>query len=299
MRPIPEPGFALPASRTPLRRAMRFAKAPPALFGIIVLITMAVFAAWPVDWLPHDPYHSVLTNRLLPPRWMEGGHPDYLLGTDPLGRDMLSRMILGARFSLVIVIASALLSLGIGVTAGLVAGYFRGLLDDVVMRLVDIQLAFPLLVLIIAVVAAIGPSLPVLIVVLGIAGWAPYARVVRGVVLSLRERDFVEAAHAIGVADWRILLRHVLPNTSTVIVVYLTFELARLLLLESALSFLGLGVQPPDPSWGSIIADGRQYLLGSWWVSAMPGLLIVLVVLAFNLLGDELRDTLDPLSRRR
>lgn len=297
--PSTSPAAGLPAQRKRLVGLSRFVKAPPALFGVVVLLALTIFAIWPIEWLPRDPYATALGSRLLPPAWVEGADPNHWLGTDPLGRDMLSRMILGARFSLMIVLFAATLSLVVGVTAGLVAGYFRGLVDDVVMRLVDIQLAFPVLVLIIAVVAALGPSIPNLIIVLGIAGWAPYARIVRGVVLSLREREFIEAAHAIGVSDFRIMVRHLLPNSATVIIIYSTFELARLLLLESALSFLGLGVQPPDPSWGSIIADGRQYLVGAWWVSALPGAIIVLAVLAFNLLGDELRDALDPLTQRR
>jgi peptide/nickel transport system permease protein len=164
------------------------------------------------------------------------------------------------------------------------------------MRLVDIQLAFPLIVLLIAVVAVLGPSFWSLVIVLGVSGWAPYARIVRGTVLSLREREFIEAARTLGASGARIMVRHLLPNTLTPIVIFTTFELARLLLLESALSFLGLGVQPPTPSWGAMIADGRQYLFEAWWAAALPGAAIVLAVLAFNFVGDGLRDALDPLS---
>lgn len=271
---------------------------PLAIFGLVVLGALVVVAVWPVSWLPHDPYQTDISLRFVPPSWQAGGRSEYLLGTDALGRDMLSMIVAGARYSLLIISLAALLSLILGVTGGLIAGYNRGLTDDTLMRLVDIQLAFPLVVLIIAIVAVLGPNILNLIIILGIAGWAPYSRIVRGSVLSIREKEFVEAASASGASGTRIMLRHLLPNTVTAIVIFTTFQLASLLLLESALSFLGLGVQPPTPSWGSMIADGRQYLFEAWWASALPGLAIMLAVLAFNLLGDSLRDVLDPLSRQ-
>jgi ABC-type dipeptide/oligopeptide/nickel transport system permease subunit len=221
-----------------------------------------------------------------------------LLGTDALGRDMLSMMVHGARYSLSIVALAAMLSLGIGVTLGLLAGYLRGWLDEAIMRLADIQLAFPLVVLVIAIVAVLGPSFTNLVIVLGFAGWAPFARLVRGTVLSLREKEFVESARTLGAGPIRIMTKHLLPNTITPIVIYLTFDLARLLLLESSLAFLGLGVQPPTPSWGSMISDGRQYLFEAWWDAALPGMIIIMAVLAFNFVGDGLRDAIDPLSRQ-
>jgi peptide/nickel transport system permease protein len=182
----------------------------------------------------------------------------------------------------------------VGITAGVLAGYRSGLLDVVVMRLVDVQLAFPLLLLVIAVIAVLGSSLPVLVVVLGIPAWAHYARIVRGSTLSTVANTYVEAARALGGSEWRLIARHVLPNLATPIVILTTFEIARLLLLESAVSFLGLGIQPPTPSWGTMIADGRNHLYEGWWVSTMPGLAIFLAVLAFNFVGDGLRDVLDP-----
>jgi ABC-type dipeptide/oligopeptide/nickel transport system permease subunit len=267
---------------------------PLTVAGVLLLVPFVVAAAWPVGWLPHDPYATDPTLRFLPPFWMAGYQAEYLLGTDSLGRDMFSMIAHGGRFSLGIVSLAVVLSLSIGVSLGLLSGYFGGWLDDVLMRLVDIQLSFPLMVLVIAVVAVLGPSLLNLVLVLGFASWAPYSRIVRGAALSLRDREFVDAARSLGASNIRILLRHVLPNTATPVVIFTTFELARLLLLEAALSFLGLGVQPPTPSWGEMIAEGREFLFQAWWASALPGSAIVATVLAFNLIGDGLRDVLDP-----
>ena len=276
-----------------------FLRSPLSVFGAVVIALLTVAAAWPAGLLPHDPYEADISLRLLPPAWQAGAEPGYLLGTDALGRDMLSMMIHGARFSLSIVGLAALVSLVVGVCLGLLAGYMRGWVDELVMRLVDIQLAFPLVVLIIAIVAVLGPSFVNLVIVLGLAGWAPFARLVRGTVLSLREKEFVESARALGADPIRIMGVHLLPNTMTSIVIYLTFDIARLLLLESSLAFLGLGVQPPTPSWGAMIADGRQYLFEAWWDAALPGAMIIMAVLAFNFVGDGLRDALDPLSRQQ
>lgn len=270
---------------------------PLAVFGLAVLLVVAVCALWPPTALPHSPYSGVQSLRFLPPLLLPGSDGEYPLGTDSLGRDMLSLLIAGARSTLLIVVFAGAIGLVVGVVAGLISGYFGGWLDALIMRLADIQLAFPAIVLVIAIVAAFGPSIPNLIVILGIVGWAPYARLVRGNVLSLRRKEFVEAALITGVGDARIISRHLLPNSTTSIVVFLTTDLARLVLMEASLSFLGLGVQPPDPSWGLIIADGRQYLTGAWWVSVLPGMLIALSVLALNLVGDELRDALDPTTR--
>ncbi len=291
----PRVGVPFRTRRLP-RPARVFLRSPLGVFGLAVLVLLTVAALWPVTWLPHDPYIADISLRLLPPAWEAGSEAGYPLGTDALGRDMLSMMVHGARYSLAIVSLAALLSLVVGVSLGLFAGYRRGWPDELIMRLVDIQLAFPLVVLVIAVVAVLGPSFWNLVLVLGLAGWAPFARIVRGVVLSLREKEFVEATRAVGAGPVRIMLRHLLPNTVTAIVIFLTFDLARLLLLESSLAFLGLGVQPPTPSWGAMIADGRQYLFEAWWDAALPGLAIILAVLSFNFLGDGLRDALDPLG---
>lgn len=271
---------------------------PAAAGGIVVLAILVVCALWPTGWLPHDVFNGDQADRFLPPFFLPGAKAGFPLGTDSLGRDILSMLIAGSRYTLMIVVCAAAIGLVIGVVAGLISGYFGGWLDAVIMRIADIQLAFPAIVLIIAVVAAFGPSVLNLIVILGVIGWAPYARLVRGTVLGLRAKEFVEAAVITGAGNRRIIFGHLLPNTSTSIIVFLTSDLARLVLLEASLSFLGLGVQPPTPSWGLMIADGRQYIYDAWWASTLPGIVIVLAVLAFSFVGDELRDVLDPTMRR-
>ncbi len=280
--------------RSLLRRILRDRMG---LAGFVILVLLVLVAAWPSPWLPHDPYKTSLAQRLTAPVGMAGGSWDNVLGTDNLGRDLLSRMMLGTRTSLLLALFAVLISAALGISFGALAGYFGGALDALLMRLVDIQLAFPIVLLVIAVIAVVGPSLPVLVLLLGISGWAPYARLVRADVLRVKQLEFVEASRATGSGTARVLLRHVLPNVTTTIVVFGTFEVARILLLESAVSFLGLGVQPPTPSLGTMIADGRDYIYNGWWVSALPGLAIVLAVLGFNFLGDGLRDALDPTTR--
>lgn len=264
------------------------------VIGAVILVALSVVALWPTSHLPHDPYRTTLRNRLSPPMGFAGSSSDHLLGTDNLGRDLLSRIMLGTRTSLMIAVLAVLVSAGLGVGLGAAAGYYGGWFDNVMMRLVDVQLAFPIVLLVIAVIAVIGPSLAVLVVLLGLSGWPSYARLVRADVLKVKSLEFVEASRATGSRGLRILLRHVMPNVASTIVVFGTFELARILLLESAVSFLGLGVQPPNPSLGTMIADGQEYIYSGWWVSALPGVVIVLAVLAFNFLGDGLRDALDP-----
>lgn len=268
---------------------------PGSAFSVVILVMLLVFAIWPTEWLPHDPEVGTKGARFRPPVFM-GGTFEFILGTDRLGRDIFSMLVAGTRYTMLIVVSAAIIGLVIGVTAGLFAGYYRGWIDAVIMRLSDIQLAFPVMVLLIAMTATIGTSLVSLILILGVTAWAPYARIVRGAVLSLREREFVEAAVAMGLTDVKIIFRHILPNCLTSIIIFLTFELAGLVLVESALSFLGFGLQPPTPSWGKMVADSRGALYDAWWASALPGILIVLAVLAFSLLGDELRDRLDPRS---
>jgi peptide/nickel transport system permease protein len=220
------------------------------------------------------------------------------LGTDLLGRDVLSRLIWGARISLLIALVATVLGATVGSLIGLLSGYYRGRVDRVVTKLVDIQLAFPFVLLAIAVIAVAGPSIPVLIVVLAIGAWVGHARIVRGLVLSLRERDYVQAALALGAGTPRILFRHLLPEILSVIVVLATFDVGRIIILESTLSFLGLGVQPPTPSWGSDLRDAAAYVRQAWWTATFPGLAIMVVVLGLNLVGDALRDALDPRTRR-
>ncbi|MDR7481320.1 MAG: ABC transporter permease [Armatimonadota bacterium] len=296
MRPIARPAFH-PSRR---RRAVEaFLRDRVAVAGLVLLTVIVGASVWPVTWLPHPPAWSDLDARLAPPAFLPGGSAHYLLGTDTLGRDLLSRIMYGGRFSLFVASAAVALGGAVGITAGLLAGYRGGMLDVIVMRLVDVQLAFPLVLLVIAVIAVVGPSLSVLVVTLGLPAWAHYARIVRGTTLSVVASQYVEAARALGCREPRVLWRHVLPNLATPVVILTTFELARLLLLESAVSFLGLGVQPPTPSWGTMIADGRNHIYEGWWISTMPGLAICLTVLAFNVIGDGLRDLLDPRGHGR
>ena len=278
------------------RRALRERwRNKAALAGLLVVLAM-IFCSVAASWVaPYDPtYQDVIDKRLKPPLWVSEEGERHLLGTDHMGRDMLSRLIHGARISLVIGFGSVAISGVLGLLIGMAAGYHGGLLDDFFMRLADIQLAFPFVLLAIALVAVLGPSLKVLILVLGLTGWTTYARVVRAEVLSLREREYVTAVLAMGGGTARILWRHLLPNVMNPAIVIATLEVARMIIIESALSFLGLGVQPPTPAWGSMLADGRQFLVTSWWPATLPGLAIMLTVLSINLLGDWLRDTLDP-----
>ena len=258
---------------------------------VVVVIAVAVFAPW---LSPHDPLKQDILRRLQAPSWVEGGSPENLLGTDTLGRDLLSRIIHGSRISLVVGVAAVVLSGGIGVTAGLVSGYYGGRLDSIMGRIADVQLSIPFLVLAIAVVAIIGPSLFNLILVLAITTWVLYYRVVRGEVLSVREEEYIAAAKVIGGSTFRIIFRHVLPNVTASIVVIATLLVANTIIFEASLSFLGLGVPPPAPTWGRMVADGREHIAMAWWISTFPGLAILFTVLGINLLGDWLRDTLDP-----
>jgi ABC-type dipeptide/oligopeptide/nickel transport system permease subunit len=262
--------------------------------SFLVLAVVVACALAPGFLAPHDPFAQDLARRLRPPAPFPRGVPGFYLGTDQLGRDLLSRIILGARITLLISVSAVMVSGIVGIAAGLASGFLGGTTDAVILRLIDMQLAFPLILLVIAIVSVVGPSLPNLVLIMGLSGWPRFARVVRGTVLSLRGLEFVEAARSIGANSMRIMLRHVLPNALSAIIVYASFELARMILLEATLSFLGLGVQPPMPSWGGMIDDGRKYLAISWAVSLCPGLAIAALIMAINTLGDQLRDTLDP-----
>ncbi|HEX5814277.1 MAG TPA: ABC transporter permease [Methylomirabilota bacterium] len=280
----------------PPRRATRV---PWTVLLPAVPVLAAVLLAALAPWIaPHSPTSGNLALRLRPPAWQEAGSAERLLGTDLLGRDVLSRLVWGARVSLLIALAATVLGAVVGSIVGLVAGFYRGAADAVLTKVIDVQLAFPFVLLAIAVVAVAGPSIPVLVVVLAIGAWVGHARIVRGLVLSLRERDYVQAALALGAGAPRILARHLVPEVLSTIIVLATFDVGRIIILESTLSFLGLGVQPPTPSWGSDLRDAAIYVRQAWWTSAFPGLAIMLVVLAINLLGDGLRDWLDPRTVR-
>ena len=267
-----------------------------AAFGVIVLALVVATALLAPFIAPHDAAEQDILNRLLPPmaRSEMGLH---VLGTDALGRDLLSRLMVGARVSLLVGIAAVSLSALLGVSIGLVAGYEDRRFGRWLMGLADVQLAVPFLVLILAVIAVLGPSLLNLIVVLGAAHWVQYARVVRAETLALRERDFVQAAQALGARTLRILVRHLLPNLTSSIIVISSLLVARMILYEASLSFLGLGVPARIPTWGGMIADGRSYMGNAWWVAAIPGFAIFMTVVAINLVGDRLRDLLDPKLR--
>jgi peptide/nickel transport system permease protein len=242
---------------------------------------------------PGDPTRQDLEDRLTAPQWTT----THLLGTDHLGRDMLSRIIWGARPSLTVGFLAVLVAGSVGTGLGLLAGYLGSWLDDLVMGLADVQLAFPFILLAIALIAVLGPSFLTLVAVLGLSGWVTFARVVRGQVMSLREQEFIEGARAGGAGGARILVRYLLPNTVSLVVVIATLELARVVVLESSLSFLGLGIQPPTPSWGGMLRDGREHLASAWWVATFPGVALLLTCLAVNRIGDGLRDYLDPRLR--
>jgi len=261
--------------------------------GVILLVVFG--SAILADYLaPHEPNKQRLVARFKPPVWAPGGSPTYLLGTDNVGRDILSRIIHGSRISLVVGFAAVGVSMLIGVTLGLLSGFLGGRVDATIMALVDIMLALPQLILAFAMVAVLGQGIGNIIFVLGLTGWERYARVVRAEVLALREREFVQAARAIGVPTPKIIFGHIMPNTFSSVIVMATLQTAQAILAEAALSFLGLGTGRTYPSWGQMIALGRDYINIAWWLSTFPGLAILLTVLAINLIGDRIRDVLDP-----
>jgi len=264
-----------------------------ALVGLAVIALLYIVALI-APWLaPFDPIaqHDIARTSYLAPS------ASHWLGTDKFGRDILSRMIYGARISLAIGFIATAISITIGTMIGAVAGYFGGKVDAVLMRFTDMVLAFPRLVLLIMIVALFNPSITVIILVLGLTQWPGTTRIVRGDVLSLREREYVQAARALGMSSPRIILRHLVPNVLAPVIVTATLGIGNTIVMEASLSFLGLGVQAPTATWGSMVAEGRDNLLGAWWVATFPGLIIVAVVLAFNLVGDGLRDALDPRLR--
>jgi peptide/nickel transport system permease protein len=263
---------------------------------IAVMVACAAFAPW---LAPHDPIKSNLSRRLKPPAWMAEGSRAHPLGTDQLGRDVLSRVVYGARVSLLVGLVASLAGGAVGCGLGMLGGYFRGQADAVIAKVVDVQLEIPFLLFAITVIAVLGPSLRNLLVILAISGWVTFARVIRAQTLSLREQAFIESARSIGCHPAWILARHVLPNVASAALVIVSLEMGRIVVLESTLSFLGLGVPPPTPSWGMALADGKEYLITGWWLATFPGLAIMLVVLCMNVLGDTVRDWLEPRTRQR
>jgi peptide/nickel transport system permease protein len=261
------------------------------LGGAIIVISLLVAIFGPLV-APYDPVATDLIARLQPP------NPEHLLGTDQLGRDVLSRILHAGRVTISIAAVAVVLSAAIGIVIGIVSGYIGGRFDLVVQRLVDIQLAFPTILLAITLVAVLGTSVPVLIFVFLVAGWVRYVRVIRAQTLVLRETQFIEAARAMGGSAPHILRRYIAPNLMTEMIVLINLEVARIILLESGLSYLGLGVQPPLPTWGNMLSDGRLYLTSAWWFSTFPGLAIMIVVLGVNLFAEGLRSVYDPRNRK-
>jgi peptide/nickel transport system permease protein len=279
------------------RLAGRFLREPSAVFAGVVLLLLILCAVFAPLLAPHDPTETNLRLRNTPPSWQSKGSSKYILGTDPVGRDMLSRLIYGARVSLSIGIIVTVLACLIGVFFGLLAGYYEGTTDEIIMRISDLFLAFPFILLAITIIAVLGSGFVNLILVLVITGWVQYARLVRGLVFSIKQNQYVEAARVAGALDNRVILRHILPNTFAPVVVLATLQVAFVLLTEAALNFLGLGVDPSTPTWGSMVNDGRLYIYNAWWVITFPGIAIMLAVLSINMLGDWLRDAFDPTLR--
>jgi len=270
-------------------------------FAIVFLIIILIATAAAEYVAPYDHLQQNLRMRNLPPMTpaVDGDSFPHVLGTDPLGRDVLSRLIFGARVSLMVGLSSALVSGTIGTILGLWAGYYRGIVDDLIMRLVDFQMGFPFLLLALLVLLALGPGMWNVIFVLALVRWMVYARQARGMTLAYRETPFIDAARVLGCSDARIIFRHLLPNMASPLLILGTLEVAGLILGEAALSFLGFGLQPPDASWGLMIAGGRQYLSSAWWLSTLPGLAIFFTALSLNLLASSLRSITDPLQRER
>jgi peptide/nickel transport system permease protein len=283
---------------TPIRQVIQAMwRNRTAVLGCIILVSM-VLSALLAPWITsQDPAAIELSNRLRPPAWLPGGTTEHLLGTDHLGRDVLSRTLFGARVSLLVGLMTTMLAASLGTLLGMVSGYFGGKVD-IIMRLADVQQAYPFIALAIALVAVVGPGLNTVILVLGIGGWVLFARVVQGQVLSLRERDYIEAARVVGANDLRIMFRHILPNIASPLIVLVSFNFSLMIVVEASLSFLGFGVQPPQSTWGLMLSEARDYMQVAWWLPTFPGLAIVITVLGANLLGDWMRDVLDPRLRR-
>jgi ABC-type dipeptide/oligopeptide/nickel transport system permease subunit len=281
--------------RINLRKFRRDHLALAAAVAVVLFVLVAIFAPWVA---PYDPYDTDLLRRLQPPAWMEGGDWSYMLGCDTLGRDILSRMIYGARISILIGVAVVLIATFVGMLAGLAAGYFGGVVDAVISRVVDVLLGFPYLIFAIGLMGMMGPGLQNIILALAYKEWTISCRVIRGETLAARELEYVEAARAVGASRSHIMLREILPNVLSPLIVVATTRMATIIILEASLSFLGLGVQSPLASWGSMVADGRAHLLEAWWVSTLPGVAIFVLVLAINIASQGLRDAFDPRLRQ-
>jgi len=267
-------------------------RSPLSIVGSILVLSIIITAIFVPYIAPYDPIEQDIKKRLDPPSW------DHPFGMDNLGRDILSRVIYGTRVTLMIALIVTAIGGSIGTLLGVVAGFLGGRVDEVLMRITDMFLAFPRLILALAFAAALGPSLNNMMIAIAIVDWPIYARLARGQALSIKREDYIEAARGIGASKWRIMFLHILPVCSSPIIVQLTLHMGTVILTAAALGFIGLGAQPPTPEWGVMVSDGRPYIMNQWWVSTFPGLAIMIAVLGFNLLGDGIRDILDPKLRR-
>ncbi len=290
-----------------LSRRVRVLKKLTLIVPVIILtlmILMAIFAD--LSWLgfpdirlaPYDPVKISLTDRLMPPFWAEGGSTEHLLGTDKMGRDILSRLIFGARISLSVSLLVIAVTSAIGTMLGILGGYLGGRIEAFLMRLTDISMAFPPILVAMLLSVSMGPSFVTVVISISILGWAPYARLIRGETLRIRQEEFVEQARIIGTSRFKIMLRHIFPNIINPLIIIMTLQVGLLIITEASLSFLGVGIPPPAPSWGNMVNDGRSLFDTAWWISTFPGIAIGLVVLSGNFLGDWLRDKLDPRLRQ-
>ncbi len=266
------------------------------LFFVIGFLFLVVFGYWIA---PYDLDYWKMEDAILPPAWVEGGSMDHILGTDPLGRDILSRLIHGSRYSLAIAVACIAVYGTIGVIMGLLSGFFGGRVDMVIMRICDLWMSMPGIILAILLVSIIGPSATTVIIVVGITGWPGYARIVRGECLGVKEKDFIRLARVAGCSNLRIMFSHIFPNLANTLIVLVTLNIGQMIILTATLSFLGLGTQPPSPDWGLMLNEGRQYITYAWWLVVFPAVAILIAVLGFNLVGDWLREILDPKQKLR
>jgi len=296
----PAPAAPSPVASSPITyQVPAFRTEGLPMVPIAILVTLALLAIFAEVIAPHNPEIGSLSQRFRPPAWVAGGSTEHLLGTDHIGRDVLSRLIFGARVSMIVGFTAVIFAGVVGSTLGILSGYLGGWVDQVIMRITDTWLALPVLTFAIFLAAIVGPSERNIVIILGIVYWTRYARVIRGEVLSLKERDFVRLAIVAGCSKWTIMRRHLLPNVLNTAIVLATLMLGVVIVAEATLSFLGVGVPPPKPAWGLMLADGKKGLMaGYWWLTVFPGLCIVLMVLAANLIGDWLRVKLDPPLRQ-
>jgi len=281
-----------------MTRRARIVRKLTFIIPVIILTVIVLTAIFAPLIAPYDPEKMSLPDRLMPPFWAEDGSTEHFLGTDRLGRDVLSRLIHGARISLSVSLLVILITSAIGTTLGIIGGYLGGRIEAFLMRITDISLSFPAILVAMLLAVSMGPSFTTVVLAVSILGWAPYARLIRGETLKLREADFVAQARVIGSSSIRIMLRHIFPNIVNSLIIIMTLQVGLLIIVEASLSFLGVGIPPPAPSWGNMVNDGRNLIDTAWWISTFPGIAIALVVLSGNFLGDWLRDKLDPKLRQ-